>query len=345
MGKQVINIVIYSLVGVLGAVRTLCRFLPKSFIAALGRSAGELSLFFFPREKKICAGQLQYVFPHSAELVQDNFTGLTRKVFGHIGESVAELLIIDRMFEAEPGQLTPPSGAIPSQPPAFKHFTSSGEEIIYGILRNAKGAVALSGHIGCIELLAAYHVRCGVPVLVIGRLPNYPVLARWLERLRTHYGVETLWRDEAGSAKKIIHALRDGKVIAALVDQDTALENCFAPFFGLDAASPVALIRLAVRYRIPIFSTFIARTARLQHHIETQNLDYEPDSPDVERQILTELNRRLERSILHHPAQWPWWHRRWRRRPGVDYQANPELLPSTNDYLSWLGKQQRPKAV
>ena len=44
----------------------------------------------------------------------------------------------------------------------------------------------------------------------------------------------------------------------------------------------------------------------------------------------------LERLIEQYPEQWLWWHRRWRRRQGIDYRRNPKLVPDHNAYLAWL---------
>jgi hypothetical protein len=55
--------------------------------------------------------------------------------------------------------------------------------------------------------------------------------------------------------------------------------------------------------------------------------------------ILKEYCRRIEAVIAEHPGQWLWWHRRWRRRPGIDYNANPDQLLGAKDYVTWLREQ------
>ena len=63
---------------------------------------------------------------------------------------------------------------------------------------------------------------------------------------------------------------------------------------------------------------------------------YWEDKEDKERYILSKYGEILEKHINEDPTQWVWWHRRWRRRPGINYEKNPELLISTNDYIEWI---------
>jgi len=60
------------------------------------------------------------------------------------------------------------------------------------------------------------------------------------------------------------------------------------------------------------------------------------NDPDPINYILKTYRDLLEDVIKKHPGQWVWWHRRWRRRPGVDYNLCPEKLLKTNDYITWM---------
>lgn len=246
--------------------------------------------------------------------------------FSHLGTAIAEVFFLKDLLKKD------------SQG-KFIHVTSNNDELIHNQIKNGKSALAISGHIGCFELLAAYYIAFGVNVSVVARKPNYNILDQFVRSLRESYGVQTIWREDPDSRKKLLTAFREAGIIAALIDQDTALENEFAPFFGLEAASPNSLIAYAVRKNTRIFSSFIVRTSPFTHQIFTEEISYQKDDPQVVRNILINFNQHLELLIKKYPEQWIWWHRRWRRRPEIDYNKNPELLPSTKDYLNWLEKQ------
>jgi KDO2-lipid IV(A) lauroyltransferase len=188
-------------------------------------------------------------------------------------------------------------------------------------------------------LLAAYIIAQGVRLTIIARKPNYPRLANHLDQLRRRYGAEVIWRNEPKAAKKLLKAFKECQVVAALIDQDTDVQNDFAPFFSLEAAVPSAPIRFAVQRGIPVYSAFIARHARMKHLVFIEEIPYEHDDSGAVQEIIGCYNQRLEGLLRRYPEQWWWWHRRWRRRPEVDYAAEPEKLRSTRDYLLWLKEQ------
>jgi KDO2-lipid IV(A) lauroyltransferase len=310
------------------ALRSLLRFLPQRSALALGRGAGRIAAACCPRECRIARAQAAAAarsLPDSEQRNKLQQLGLINKVFAHVGQAVVESMFLDRFLQP-----------LPSAVHEFRGVTSQGQEHVDELIRNGQGAVTLSGHVGSFELLAAFHVASGAQVSVIGRIPNYSGVEIALRELRTAYGVEVLWRNDPSAARKLIEALRAGRVVAALIDQDVNLENTFVPFFGRPAAYPSAVIRLAIKKKVPILSSFIVRTAATRHRVITDRIAYDPDDPQAVEHVLRIFNGRLEALICEYPEQWIWWHRRWRRRPGENYDEHPEHLRSTAEYVRWL---------
>lgn len=319
------NKILLSVVAVLFPVlRPLLRLLPPPILVRLGGAIGQFVGFFLKKEHRIMEQQIPFALP------DESWQKLSSQVFYHLGESVGELLIADKMLRAD----TPVQCSAPII--KFKHITYSDDRLVFEAIERGKGGIGLSAHFGNFELLAGYLVERGIPIATIGRQPNYSPLYPVLDGLRQSYGVQTIWREDPAAIKKILQALKEGKFFALLIDQDTDVDNLFAPFFGLPAASPSAIVQLAVRRHLPIFSCIMARTDRLSHHVFTEPLHYDPDDPQAAERVVALYNHNLEQLIRRWPEQWVWWHRRWRRRPEVDYHKNPEMLRSTEDYLSWL---------
>lgn len=177
----------------------------------------------------------------------------------------------------------------------------------------------------------------GVGVSVFRRLSNYPAINKVHEPFLEWTGSDVIWRDYPRSARKILRCLKSQRrTLAGLMDQDINLDNAFSSFFGLEAAVPVAAVKLGVKLGSPIFTAFIHRTAPMHHTVLTKQIEYSAEDPAAEEKILAEYHRRLEFWISKYPEQWVWLHRRWRRRPGVDYQVNRNALRSTKEYLAWL---------
>ena len=311
-------------------LRRIADFLPSRVFAAFGSFLGVIFYPFFPREKKVMESQLRFVasrklYPETSDWnVPSTQQTIMRACFCHTGEAVAEVFLLQRLIEA---------GVV-------NHSQTGAEQVFHSHFQGGRGVLALSGHVGCFELLAASHAARGVPVAVVGRRPNYSGIGKLLADLRDGYGVETIWRDDPMGARKLISWLKGGKVLAVLLDQDTELESRFPNFFGLPAASPVAPVRLAIKLKIPMITTFIVRTGRLQHEVLTETLEYDPEDEDAELKVLQEFHHRLEKVIIRYPSQWLWWHRRWRREPNIDYKVNINDLRGTRSYLEWLGAKE-----
>jgi KDO2-lipid IV(A) lauroyltransferase len=280
---------------------------------------GTISSYLFERERQIALAQLR--IPKVKRLVGDNSEQLVRQNFSHVGQSIGELLTIDSYFKEMK------SGKIANSVQAINY---PGFEQTMEIIKN--GGVALSGHIGCIELLAAYHVQRGIPLYVVARSPNFASATTVLDKLRKRYGIIVAWRDDPVSLRVLSKAIKSKALVAALIDQDTALESKYSNFFGIDAAYPIAPIKLALRYNLPIMSSFIYRVRRHKHNIVTQQILYDSNNDNAVQNILDVFNQRLENLISAYPDQWIWWHRRWRR------QADIKELPSTKDYIQWLSQ-------
>lgn len=323
------------------AYRTL-RFLVRVFPPAFSAQMLGSSLAFFGqfsrKEKTTAVAQLRYAKTQSTHtaLAQTAPEDITKGVFNHLGQCIAEVMLADRLFELNPG----PNPLLPWIP-HFKHFIYEAPEEVRGLLENNKSYVALTAHLGNFELLAPLYTRIGFKVSVFRRSPNYPVIDAIHHDFLDWSGAEVLWRHDPRSAKKLLRCLRDdNRVIAALIDQDSNMENEFAPFFNLEAASPLAPIKIALKYKLPVCSTFIVRTSTLHHRVVIDPIDYDPEDPEASKHILSVYNKRLAALIEEYPEQWLWWHRRWRRRPNVDYHKQKEALRGTKDYLQWITEQQ-----
>ena len=211
-----------------------------------------------------------------------------------------------------------------------------GANIADYLIETNRGCIALAAHTGNFELLAATFARMGSKLTVVARTPKYPELHNLFNQIRHEYGMTLLWREDVAIARKLMSALQQGNIVALLIDQDTNLPNSFSDFFGLKAATPISPVRLALRAKVPLFTSFIYRTGWMSHEILVEEICGLETPTLGEAEILSIYNARLEKIIRAHPMQWPWWHKRWRRRPDIDYDKNPEALLRTAQYLAWL---------
>jgi KDO2-lipid IV(A) lauroyltransferase len=178
-------------------------------------------------------------------------------------------------------------------------------------------ALLLTAHLGNWELLSAAHHLTGYPLSVVVRPLDAPWLDALAERLRRHAGVELI--DKRGALRPVLEALRRGRMIGILMDQNASRrEGVFVDFFGRPASTSRSIALLAVRTRTPIVPVFARRDPGGRHTVVIHPALAAPAANDAEAAVV-ELTARcttaIERAIREAPEQWLWSHDRWRTRP------------------------------
>jgi KDO2-lipid IV(A) lauroyltransferase len=291
--------------------------LPISVRGALGNSLGRIAGYIPIREKKIVTEQLALFAPKLSR-------GATASaVFGHIGRVTLESINLSPVLENPD-----------------LHVACKNWDELYPLLTGDRPVVVLTAHFGNWDLLAAYAIAKGIPVTTIGREARNVGLQEALRWMRDRYGVETLWRSDKAALKRLISCMREKRVVAALIDQDTRVESIFTPFFGIPTRTPSSLVELGKKFNARFLYAFLKRTPGTP----AGHGDYLPsppfeliagELPDTAStaDILSTYHAHLEKCISAHPEQWVWFHKRWRSQPDG-------TTLSTREYLSWLKSAQ-----
>ncbi len=272
-----------------------------SLVTALkvGEKLGMAAYYLFRRTRVLALRHLEWTF--GDRLPARARQRIAQAAFANFGRAFCELAKIDAI-RARHHEL----------------FQIEGGEHLEEVLGAGRGCIAVTGHIGNWELLASYFAWQGVRVSAIARRLYVPQLNRMIVDWRQRQGVETILRESSNSARAILRVLKSNGILAMLIDQDTHVPSISVPFFGRLARTPVAAATLAVRRNLPTVPVFIQRNGELGWRIRVQaplypNLELPP--AQRVRELTVALNRALEEQIRSNPAEWVWWHRRWRRAP------------------------------
>ena len=192
-----------------------------------------------------------------------------------------------------------------------------GTEHLRAALAAGRGAIVVSGHLGNWEVMGAAGLGVGVyPVSVYRPLDN-PLLDAWVRSLRGMEGADVV--EKKGAMRGMLRALREGRVVAILVDQDPRSHGIFVPFFGVPASTIPSPAELALRTGAAIIPGFALRNGpgfRYRTWFEPPVVARADADHDSEvRRVTALLNERLEAAIRRAPEQWLWLHRRWKTRP------------------------------
>ncbi len=191
-----------------------------------------------------------------------------------------------------------------------------GIEYLDKALQRGKGAVLVTGHIGCWELLAAAVAMKGYPLFVIGKPLYDPRLDRIIVRTRQGSGAKNIPR--GGSVPQILTALRENGILGILIDQDTNVDGAFVDFFGKPAFTPIGATALALKTGATVILLAIHLMDDNRHRILIRPPVKLELTGNKRKDIVANTQRLsdfLEEMIRLRPSQWVWMHERWKTRP------------------------------
>ena len=269
--------------------------LPVSVALALGRTMGTAAYGVLGTPRRLALGHLAIAFPELSLAARQS---ILRSTFRHAGQSFVEL------------------GLWPKLAPRAGYVRVEGDEAITAALAEGRGLLAVAGHVGNWELLAATMAARGFPITVVARRVNDMRFHALIARFRTGAGLEVLLRDDPAFLTTVRDALRRNRIVALLVDQDTGRgAGVFVPFFGRLARTPPGAALLALRTHTPIVTAFIERRAGGGHLIRIRPVPTDGRGRGEVMALTAKFTAEIEAQIRRAPAEWVWWHERWRRQP------------------------------
>ena len=279
----------------------LVLFLPYKFsVVFLADVLGWLAYYVVSDARKKARKHLTMCFPDKS---LKEINKIIKNVFKYEAKNFFELLNFPKMSNEFFDSI------------AF--MEESQQEIFKKLLERKKGILALSGHCGNWEMLAA-GVAKHFPLNVIARKIYIEELNDMLVKYRNMKNVKVILRSEKSSARKMIKALKDNEIIAMLIDQDTSVQSVFVDFFGMPASTPLGLASIALKVGTPVVLAVDKRLPGGKHKFIISDEILPPQScgdfdADV-KNFTAKLTKCLEDFIRENPEQWVWFHERWKTK-------------------------------
>ena len=274
-------------------ISRLISLLPYRAVLWLGKIAGPLYYHLVPRQRRRAMAQLQ----ESLSVNSEEADRITRSFFVKLGQTFMEVLYMPALNQSN----------------IRKYVTIENRHHLANALKDGKGVVLLTAHIGNWEWLGAALAMDGFPMAtVIKRQPN-DQHTRILNEYRQKVGIEIFARGSSelvGAAK----ALKQGKVLGFLADQDGGHSGVVVPFLGKPASTPMGPAVFAKRFQSPIVPVFIVRHPEGGHRVLISKPFYYEDSGNQDRDIYNltmKMTAIIEDTIRAHPDEWIWFQKRW----------------------------------
>ena len=277
--------VVYVAVSAIGLV---FRLLPLGVARGIGVAIAAVAAPFFRRDLRRADENLAAAYP---EWSKQKRRATIRALYRHMGATFAEFLWLPRVDLAR---------------------TTTYEGIEH-VTERQGGMIAITAHCGNWEW-AAKAIGAIAPVTTMQRARNEKDIDLLITRMRAKSNVRSIDRGSTAGGREMIRALRDGNILAFLIDQNIRAESVKVPFFGRLALTPIGPAKLAIRAGVPVVCIFDERLRDGKHVIRIH-----PPMTDSDPIALTaRITALIEEEIRRRPEQWVWFHDRWRERPQWD---------------------------
>ena len=201
-----------------------------------------------------------------------------------------------------------------------------GGEHFQEAMRQGRGVLFATAHLGNWELSAYAHALITGPMNVVVRPLDNPLIDRMVERRRALSGNQLVYKKDF--ARTILKALRANQAVGILIDQNASADTgAFVDFFGIPACAGTGFAKIAARSGAAVIPGFALWSEEEKRYV----LRFYPPVPisgDAAADTQA-LQSKLEQVIRAHPDQWLWIHRRWKTRPageGSLYESAPASL-------------------
>lgn len=278
------------------ACEVLAIALPRPAAIAVFAALGDVACMIDRRARKRIVEHLEIAW--GDRLTPAHRRAVRRRMFQDFGRNLVDFLRLPSTAKSDLRRLVQFEG--------LEHLDEA--------LAKGKGVLAVSAHFGNWELLGAALVARGYELHVLAREVFDERLRQRLQSLRERAGV--IVHVGQGGLVGIVRALKRGKIVGVLLDQDTGGPAVFCEFFGRPARTPTTPFGLARSLGAEIVPMLIHLEQDLTHGVRIHRaLENFGESQEGIVQNLRDWHRILELEIAACPSQWVWFHQRWKRRP------------------------------
>lgn len=276
------------------ALRWLMTRLPHRMALALGAALGTVLWFFSKRKVDDAEVRCVSVLGVGATTARS----IVRNSYRNIGRGAAEMLRTAYLSKN-----------------LSQCLCVHGAEHLEKAFARQRGVILLSAHLDNWEIAAIWGCRHYL-VHAIGADQRDERITDLLQELRSEAGVINV--EKGQGLRGAIKCLKQGHVLAVLMDQDAKEKGLVIPFLGVPASTPLGVVKLATRFSSPVVPVKVVRRGSSSIHDVTfypplEQPDGVPFGTD-EALSLKLCNDIISQWVLENPEQWLLWiYPRWGR--------------------------------
>lgn len=275
------------------------RVLPYATTRILGNNMGRLAYSLDKKHRKIALLNLDVAFGDA--LPESRKLEIVREHYKHFGRALLETLRLPKITKQN-----------------YRDFMDiEGLELLREVSQRKGGALLYTAHYGNWEYMNLALGFMDLPMSVMARPIDNPLIHDLIERIRNLSGNRIIYKHRA--ARKVLNAIKEGRIIGIVGDQNVHDRNrIMVPFFGKNATCTPMPAAMAYKCQVPIICGFAQPTTPGKYVLKfgpviEPNVEADKDSEIL--RITNELNRVLEEQIRLSPESWFWVHKRFKSGP------------------------------
>ncbi len=272
--------------------------IPRDLAVFIGASLGLAASMVLRKDMHKARRHLSLAYRNGVRGGWDE--AIARGMFINFGKNLTDILRFKRHLERD----------------LMPHIEVEGIEHFEKVYNRGKGMIAVTGHLGNFELLAAWSAASGYKTAAIGRELYEKRLDRLLVENRESTGVVNVATDD--SPRKIVKLLRDGYALGVLIDTDSfRVRSKLIPVFGRLSNTPVGQSVLGLKTGAGFVPIACVRNGKkYKIIIKPEQTVKRTDNFEKDLYNITEkCTKALEEIITEYKDQWIWLHNRWHTRP------------------------------
>lgn len=208
--------------------------MPVRVSLPIGRAVFVSSYFAWPKKRRIILSNASHVLglPAGDRRVRH----LARRIYGTYSRFIIELMRQPSLSADEPLRLMRPGGA--------DHGGDSFVALFEQLRAQGRGLIAVSAHIGSIDVLAGAFALRGLPTYGLADDSAYPELFDEMNAQRRRWKIQVIpWRN----LRRVFHALREPAILGLVVDWGYRADDVPVRMFGEWTTLPAGPAMLAAR--------------------------------------------------------------------------------------------------
>lgn len=204
-----------------------------------------------------------------------------------------------------------------------------GREHLDQALRQGKGVIASTAHLGNFSLMAWRLAKEGYPVSIVIKISGNSKVIEPISAAVETIGLEFIPdKPRRACVARCLNVLKENRILMMQIDLNAPVTEAWVDFFGYLVPTYKGPVVLSFRTGAPIVPVFAVRNSNQLHQIAIHPPFDLNITEDRERDITSNtarLTKIVEAAIREHPEQWWWGLRRFRR--ARDIKTGESLFP------------------